>query len=120
SAAESSANKIRQRYVTVTVTNLPQSREHQHHIWIEQNAVWNGEKSRRTGAIQCCGNGDDRIGRVKIAANQEPCHERSKATSGQAPFLQAVQIAASPARSPEACQCHYQEAGTEYSSGNCM
>ena len=53
--------------------------------------------------------GDERIGGVQVTAEQEPRHDGAETPTGQAPLVQLVEVAGSPASREEAQHGHEDE-----------
>ena len=62
---------------------------------IDHDGVRHGEEADRAGAEHQGGHGDEGVGGVEIAAEQEPGDEGAEAAAAEAPFMQQVR---SPAR----------------------
>ena len=43
-------------------------------------------------------NGDEGIGRVEVAADQEPCDDRAEPAAAETPFMQQIEVAFAPMR----------------------
>jgi hypothetical protein len=93
---EAAAHEVRCGDVMMLVTDVPESREHQEQDRIDHDRVGNGEKGDRAGAERERGNGDEGIGGVKIATDQEPSDDCAEAPTAQSPFVQKVEIALAP------------------------
>ncbi len=112
-AAVPAFDEVGQGYVTVLVTYLPEARQHQHHVGIQQNAIRDGEEAEGAHPIHRRRHRNHRVGGVEISADQKPRDERAEAPAGQSPLFQAVEITAFPARGEKARQRDQGEADTE-------
>src|SRR5262249_27244883 len=68
---------------------------------IDHNRVWHREKRNRTSAEGERRHGDECIGRVEVAAYQEPRDHRAEAPAAETPFVQQIEIALAPMRRRE-------------------
>ena len=59
------------------------------------------EEADRAGAEHQRRHGDEGIGGVQVAAEQEPGDDGAEAAAAQAPFVQQVEVALAPARGDE-------------------
>ena len=117
-AAVAAAGEVGQGYVTVTVTDIPEARQHEHHVGIEQDAVGDGEKAGGSGAVERGGDGDDGVSGVKIAADKEPGDQGSEAAPRQPPFFETVEVGALPVRGEESGNRDQQKTDAEYGDGD--
>src|SRR5271168_431871 len=110
-----SADKVSKRYVTMTVTDRPKPRQHQHHVGIGNHRIWHGKESHRATAIKQRGHRNHGICRVQIATDQKPGHPCPEAAPSQPPLFQRAhpRLRPSPPRSPEPGQCHQRKEETE-------
>ncbi len=107
--AEAAAHEIGGRDVAVLLRDRPQPREHDEDEGIDQDRIGHGEEGERTGAEGEGRNGDEGVGRIEVAAEQEPGDQRPEAAARKAPFMQEIEIAAPPIGRGEADECHERE-----------
>ena len=84
---------------------------------INQDRVGDGEEAHRAGAEHERGHGDEGVGGVEVAAEQEPGDHRAEAPAAEAPFLQLIEIGLAPMRGDEAEPAHEQEQNDEDDRG---
>ena len=100
--AIAATHEIRRRDVAVLVADVPEPRKHQEQDRIDQNRVGHREERDGAGSERKRRNGDERVGRVDVAADQEPGDQRAEAPAAEAPFVQLVEIALAPMRGGKA------------------
>ena len=88
--------------VAVLVRDRPEPREHEEQDRIDHDRVRHGEEADRAGAEQQRRHGDEGVGGVEVAADQEPGDDGAEAAAAQAPFVQQVEVALAPVRGDEA------------------
>src|SRR5579859_964898 len=96
--AEASADEVGCGDVVVAMADVPEPREGQEKDRIGDDGVGDGEKRDRARAEGQRRNGDESVGGVKVAADQEPGDEGAEATSAKAPFVQLIKVAFAPMR----------------------
>ena len=69
---------------------------------IHNNRVGNGKEALCARGIDQARHGDERVGRVKVSAQQKPCHDSAEASSGQTPLINRVEVTSPPASCHEA------------------
>jgi hypothetical protein len=94
--AEAPAHEIGRRDVVVLVADVPKAWKHQEQDRIDDDRVGNREKRDGAGPEGERRNGNERVGGVEVAADQEPGDEGAEASSAQAPFVQLVEISLAP------------------------
>ena len=95
--AETAAHEVRRRDVVVLVTDMPEPRKHQEQDRIDHDRVGHGEERHRAGAERERRDGDEGVGRIEIAADQEPGDDRAEPPAAEPPFVQLVEVALAPA-----------------------
>ena len=70
--------------------------------WIDNDRVRHGEEGDGASAERERRNGDECIGRVEVAADQEPSDDGAEAPTAEAPFVQQIEIAPAPMSSGKA------------------
>ena len=100
--AEAAAHEIARGDVVVLVADIPEPREHQEQDRIDQDRVGHREERDGAGAEGERRNGDEGVGRIDVAADQEPGDERAEAPAAEAPFVQQIEIALAPMRGGKA------------------
>jgi hypothetical protein len=80
---------------------MPKPRKDQEQDRIDHDRVRHREEGDGAGAEGERRDGDEGVGRVEIAADQEPGDDGAKAPAAQAPFMQLVEIALAPMRGGE-------------------
>ena len=116
--AKAPAHKIGGGDVAMLVRHAPQSREGDEHHGIHQGGIGHGKEAGRTGAEHEGRHGDERVGGIEIAPQQEPCDQGAEAAPAQAPFMQLRQVAGAPARPEQAQQGHEHEQARENDDGD--
>ena len=96
--AEAAAHEIARRDVAVLVAHVPEAREHQEQERIDDDRVGHGEERHGAGAERQRRHGDEGVGGVEIAADQEPGDDGAEAPAAEPPLVQLIQIALAPAR----------------------
>ncbi len=100
--AEAAAHEIGRRDVVVLVADVPEPRKHQEQDRIDHDRVRHREERDGAGAEGERRNGDEGVGGVEVAADQEPGDEGAEAPAAQAPFVQLIEIALAPLRGGKA------------------
>jgi hypothetical protein len=85
-----------------SAAHVPKSRKRQEKNGISDNRIWDREKGDRTGPECQRRNGNKGVGRIKVAADQEPGDDGAEATSSEPPFVQQVEVTLPPPRSSKA------------------
>ena len=111
--AEAAAHEIGRRDVAVLAAHRPQAREHHEGHRVDDGRVGHGEERDGAGPEGQRRHGDERVGGVDVAADQEPGDQRAEAAAGEAPFVQQVEIAAAPVGRQEAEERDDAEEGDE-------
>ena len=93
----------------------PQPRQRQIQERIDDYGVWHREETVGSDGEDHRGNRYDRIGGVKVAAEQEPSDPAAKASAAKTPFVDVTEISRLPARCNEAEHRH--QAKKEYENG---
>ena len=96
--AEAAADEIGRRDVIVLVADMPKPRKYQEQDRIDHDRVRHREEGDGAGAEGERRDGDEGVGRVEVAADQEPSDDGAEAPPAQAPFVQLVEIALAPMR----------------------
>ena len=94
--AEAAAHEIARGDVAVLFANIPESREDQKQDRIDHDGVRHREEGDRAGTERERRNGDEGIGGIEVAADQEPGDNGAEAPSAQTPFMQQIEIALAP------------------------
>ncbi len=100
--AEPAAHEIGGGDVAVLVHDAPQPRKHQEQQRIDDDRVGHREERDGAGAEGQRRHGDEGVGGIEIAADQEPGDDGAEAPPAEAPLVQQVEIAPAPARGGEA------------------
>jgi hypothetical protein len=101
-AAITRADEVGGRHVALTLRDAPQLREHDERERIDQDRIRQREEARCACAEHECGDGDERVGGVQVATQQEPRDDRAEAPAAEAPLFQMREIAFTPVRGDEA------------------
>src|SRR5215469_4212358 len=80
----------------VLVANMPKPRKHQEEDRIGHDGVRDGEEGDRAGAKGERWNGNECVGGIEVAADEEPGDHRAEAPAAKAPFVELVEIAFAP------------------------
>ena len=97
------ADEVAGRDVVVHPGDRPQPGQEDERDGEGHDRVRDREESDRSRAEHQGGHGDERVGRVEVAAEQEPRDERAEAAARQAPLVQVQHVVRSaPARRREA------------------
>ena len=70
--AVAASDEVREGDVAVAMADGPEAREDEHHVRIGDDGVGHGEEAHCACSVERCGNGDDGVGGVEIAADEEP------------------------------------------------
>ena len=108
-AAVAGFDEIRCRHVVVLVAHVPQPRHDQEHQRIHDDRVRQREESVRADGEHQRRHRDDGVGRIDVAADQEPGDDGAEAASAQTPFVQLREIGLLPARGDESEHRHQHE-----------
>src|SRR5262245_57869585 len=114
---EAIADEVGGGDMAARMRDLPQAREDDIENGIDEDGVGNCEEAHRALAEDERRDGDERIGRIEVAAEQEPGDDRAEAASAEAPFVQHVEIGLTPTRCDEAEPGDEQEQGDENAGG---
>ena len=90
------------RDVVVLVADVPEPRKHQEQDRIDHDRVGHREERDRAGAERQRRDGDEGVGGVEIAADQEPGDDGAEAPAAEPPFMQLVEVALAPMRGGKA------------------
>ena len=91
-AAVPAAHEVRRGDVAVPVRDRPQPAHQQEHDRVQHDRVRHREETaHRSGGPHRGRNGDERVGGVEVAAEQEPGDPGPEAAAAEAPLVQAVQ-----------------------------
>ncbi len=82
--------------------DLPQPRKHDIENGVDEDGVGNGEETHRALAVDESRDGDEGVGRVEVAAEQEPGDDGAEAAAAETPFMQEIEIGLAPMRRHEA------------------
>ena len=88
--AVASADEIGEGDIAVPVADGPEPGQHEQHVRVGDDRVRQGEEAVRSRAVEGRGYGDDGVGGVGIAADQEPRHPSAEAASGEAPLFERM------------------------------
>ena len=99
---EAAAHEIAGCDVVVLVADIPEPRKHQKQDRVDHDRVGHREESDGAGAEGQRRDGNEGVGGVEIATDQEPGDESAEAPPAKAPFVQLVEIALAPMRGDEA------------------
>ena len=116
--AEAAAHEIGRRDVIVLVADMPKPRENQEQDRVDHDRVRHREEGDGAGAEGERRNGNEGVGRVEVAADQEPGDDGAEAPAAQTPFVQLVEIALAPMRSGETQPCDEAEQHHENAERN--
>jgi hypothetical protein len=100
--AEAPAHEVSCGDVMVLVADVPDPREHQEKDRVSDDRVGHREESDSARAKGKCRNGNESIGRVEIAADEEPGDDGTEASSAESPLVQQIEIASAPVGRREA------------------
>ena len=101
--AVAAPDEVREGDIAVAAADVPKPRQHHQHVGVSEDRVGQREEAVGAGAVQRGRHGDDGVGRVGVAADQEPGDPRAEGASGEAPLFERVHVErAPPARGPEA------------------
>src|SRR4029453_2974555 len=116
-APEAIADVVGGGDMAARVRDPPQARKNDIENGIDEDGVGNGEEAHRALAEDERRDGDERIGRIEVAAEQEPGDDGAEAASAEAPFMQHVEIGLAPMRGDEAQPGDEQEQRDEDAGG---
>ena len=116
-AVEAVAHEVRRRHVAALARDRPEPRKDQIEERIDKDRVGDGEEAHGAGAEHERRHGDERVGGIEVAAEQEPGDDRAEAPTAEAPFMQLVEIGFAPMRRDEAEPAHEQEQDDEDDGG---
>jgi hypothetical protein len=81
------AYEVGRRDQAVPAGDRPQPDQHDEDHRVDDDRVRHREEAGRTGREQQCRHGDERVGGVEIAADQEPGDPGSELAPAEAPFI---------------------------------
>ena len=116
--AEAPPHEIGRRDVAVAPADRPQTREDHERHGIDERRVGHREKRDRSRSERQRRHGDERIGRIDVAADQEPRDQRPERTAAESPFMQKVEIGPAPIGGREAQDGHAAETQHEDRQGD--
>ena len=100
-AAVAAAHEVGRGDVAVHPRDRPQPQHRQEHQRIEDHGVGQGEEAHRTRAEQQRGHGDEGVGGVEVAADQEPGDPGAELAPAQPPLVEVLErLGPPPARRP--------------------
>ena len=113
--AEPAPDEVGRRHVAVTVAHGPQATHEHEDDRVEHDRVGHGEEARdRPGREHGGRHRDERVGRVEVAAEQEPRDPGAERAAAEAPLVEGLhRRRTAPARRPEAHARHEGEQGDE-------
>ena len=100
--AEAAAHEIGRRDVAVLVADVPEPRKHEEQDRIDDDRIGHREEGDRAGAERERRHGDEGVGGIEVAADQEPGDQRAEAAAAEPPFVQLIEVALAPMRGGEA------------------
>ena len=120
--AEPAADEVGGSHVAVPVRRPTTGGHEDEDDRVEHDRVGHGEEAADSaGRPHRGGNGDERVGRVEVAAEQEPRDPRAERPAAEAPLLEALHARrAAPARGPEAGRCDDDEEEDEHGQGDAV
>ena len=97
------ADEVCKGDVAVAMADGPKARQDEHHVGVDKDCVGDGEKAVGAGTIKRGGDGDDSVGGVEIATEEEPGDPGTEAATCEAPFFQRMHAIgwSTPACGPE-------------------
>ena len=111
--AEAVAHEVGCGHVPARVSDGPEPREDQIEDRIDEDGVGHREEAHGAGAEHERRHGDEGVGGVEIAAEQEPGDDGAEAAPAKAPFMQDIEIGLAPTRRDKAEPGDEQEQGDE-------
>ena len=96
--AETAANEIGRRDVVVLAADVPEPREHQEQDRINDDRVRHREERDRAGTKGERRDGDESVGGIEIAADQEPGDDGAETPAAKTPFVQQIEVTLTPMR----------------------
>ncbi len=113
--AVTAVDEVREGYVAVAVADCPEARQDEHHVGVGDDGVGHGEEAHCACAVESCGDGDDGVGGVEVAADEEPGDPGAEAAAGEAPFFERAHacLRSSPACGPESGNGYEEKEKTE-------
>ncbi len=116
---EPALHEVGRRDVRATVRDRPQARQEDEDDRVQDDRVGHGEESRGIAGIQQRRHRDERVGRVDVAADQEPGDERAEAASAEPPLVEVVErLGLAPPCGEEAQHGDQQEEEQEDAEGD--
>jgi len=101
-AAVLAVHVVGSRDVVLRMRDLPQFRHDRKHERIDDDRIRKREEAIRADGIDQRGHGNHRIGRIEIAADEEPRNDRAELASAETPLVQLREITCFPSRGNEA------------------
>ena len=93
-AVVAAADEVGAGDVVVAAAHRPQARHDHEDERVDDDRVRQREHADRAGAEDQRRHGDEGVGGVQVAAEQEPGDDRAEASAGQAPLVQQIEVAA--------------------------
>src|SRR6202790_4466178 len=93
---EAPANEITRRDVAMLAAHIPQAAKEQENERVDDDRIRYREKSDGTGAERERRNGNESVGGIDIATDQEPGDEGAETPAAQTPFVKQIEIAFAP------------------------
>ena len=112
-AAEAVAHIVGRGDMAALVRDRPEPREDEIEDRIDQDRVGDGEEAHGALAEHERRHGDEGVGGVEVAAEQEPGDDGAEAAPAEPPFMQQIEIGLAPMRGDEAEPGDEQEQGDE-------
>ena len=100
--AVTAAHEVRRRDVAVRPADRPQPRQDHEDERVHDDRVGQREEPGRADAEHERGDGDERVRRVEVAAEQKPRDHRAEVAAAEAPLVEVVELRAAPAGGDEA------------------
>ena len=100
-AVETLAHVIGGRHMAALARNRPQPREDQIEDRVDHDRIGHGKEAHGPCPEDQSRHGNERVGRVEIAAEQEPGDHGPEAAAAEPPFMQQVEVGLAPARRDE-------------------
>ena len=90
-AVVAALHEVGRRDVAVPVRDRPEPRQEQEDQRVDHDRVGHGEEADGAAGVQQRGHRDEGVGRVEVAADQEPGDERAEAAPAEAPLVEVVE-----------------------------
>ena len=102
-AVVAALDEVGRRDVAVPVADRPQPGQEQEDQRVDHDRVGHGEEADRAAGVQQRGHRNEGVGRVEVAADQEPGDEGAEPAAAQAPLVEAAHVGGpTPPRGDEA------------------